>query len=258
MIFLVGGNGLVGHAFQKYFKEKKIKYLNIQRQNQNLFKGKKCDLLIYANGNANKTLAEKNPEYDFENTISSIFFYLTNIKFKKFIFFSSVDVYENTDKIQSTSETVFASNNSVYGINKIISEIYVKKFSKNFLIFRLGGLVGDKLKKNPIFDIFNRNKLFTSVNSEMNFIHTDFIPNIVFKLSKKPIKNTIFNLASKNSISINKILKNYNLKKVQRIKEYKNKVQTYKINISKISKYTNLPKTEVSIERYIQRLVNEK
>ena len=35
-------------------------------------------------------------------------------------------------------------------------------------------------------------------------------------------------------------------------------IETYKINISKISKYTNLPKTEVSIERYIQRLVNEK
>ena len=98
MIFLVGGNGLVGYAFQKYFKEKKIKYLNIQRQNQNLFKGKKCDLLIYANGNANKTLAEKNPEYDFENTLQSIFFYLRNIRFKKFIFFSSIDVYEDTSK----------------------------------------------------------------------------------------------------------------------------------------------------------------
>ena len=98
MIFLVGGNGLVGYAFQKYFKEKKIKYLNIQRQNQSLFKGKKCDLLIYANGNANKTLAEKNPEYDFENTLQSIFFYLRNIRFKKFIFFSSIDVYEDTSK----------------------------------------------------------------------------------------------------------------------------------------------------------------
>ena len=63
--FLVGGNGLVGYV-SKNISKKKIKYLNIQRQNQSLLKGKKCDLLIYANGNANKTLAEKNPEYDFE------------------------------------------------------------------------------------------------------------------------------------------------------------------------------------------------
>ena len=89
MIFLIGGNGLVGYSFQKYFKQKKIKYLNIQRNNQHLFKGKKCNLLIYANGNSNKTLAEKNPEYDFEYTLKSIFFYLTNIRFKKFIFLFS-------------------------------------------------------------------------------------------------------------------------------------------------------------------------
>ena len=255
MIFLVGGNGLVGYAFQKYFKEHKIKYLNIQRQNQNLFKGKKCDLLIYANGNANKTLAEKNPEYDFENTVSSIFFYLRNIKFKNFIFFSSVDVYRNTDKIISTSENNLEKNNSIYGINKIFSEIYVKKFCKKFLIFRLGGLVGDKLKKNPIYDIFNRNMLFTSINSEMNFIHTDFIPDLVFKLIKKSIKNSIFNLASKNSISIKKILKNY---KIKRIKKKKFNIQKYKINIKKISKYVSLPRTEVSIERYIKKLNYEK
>ena len=254
MIFLVGGNGLVGYAFQKYFKEKKIKYLNIQRQNQSLFKGKKCDLLIYANGNANKTLAEKNPEYDFENTLQSIFFYLRNIRFKKFIFFSSIDVYEDTSKKKNTSEKSSLTNKSVYGINKIISEMYVKKFAKNFLIFRLGGLVGDKLKKNPIYDIFNRKKIFTSINSEMNFIHTDFIPKIVFNLINKKINNETFNLASTNSVSIKNILKSYNIKKIQKVKEYKNKKQIYKIDVRKILKYTSLVKTEKSIKDYVINL----
>ena len=257
MIFLIGGNGLVGYSFQKYFKQKKIKYLNIQRNNQHLFKGKKCNLLIYANGNSNKTLAEKNPEYDFEYTLKSIFFYLTNIRFKKFIFFSSVDVYQNTKRGESTSENIMNASKSVYGINKIMSEMYVKKFSKDYLIFRLGGLVGDKLRKNPIYDIFNRKKLFTSIKSEMNFIHTDFIPEIIFKLINKKIKNETFNLASSNSITLKKILDSYKIKKIHHVKNYKNQKQIYRINTKKIMKHTALPKSEVSINNYVLSL-NEK
>tara|TARA_Y100000591_G_C21847042_1_gene709362 strand:- start:2904 stop:3686 length:783 start_codon:yes stop_codon:yes gene_type:complete len=254
MIFLVGGNGLVGSAFKKYFKQNKIKFTNIQRYNQNSFKNKSCEILIYANGNPNKTLAEKDPQLDFNKTVTSIIFYLNNIKFKKFIFFSSVDVYANTNKRNFTSEKVLVKSESVYGINKIISETYVKKFAKNYLIFRLGGLVGDKLKKNPIYDIFNRNKIFTSVRSEMNFIHTDFLPKIIFKIIEKRIKNEIFNLASLDSIKISKILKLYSIKKIQLFKSYKNKIQIYKINTKKISKYVKLPKTGTSIKKYFESI----
>ena len=257
MIYLVGGNGLVGYAFQKYFKKNKIKYLNIQRQTQYTFAGKSCDLLIYANGNANKTLAEKDPEYDFENTLGSILFYLRKIKFKKFIFFSSVDVYRDTTKKIKTSEKNLVFNNSVYGMNKVISEMYVRKFAKNFLIFRLGGLVGDKLKKNPIYDIFNRNKVFTSTRSEMNFIHTDYIPEILFKLEKKKIRNEIFNLASKNDVSLNNVIRSYAIKKLKKIKKYKDIYQVYKINVNKILKYVELPKTEDSIKKYLLDLNNK-
>ena len=88
----------------------------------------------------------------------------------------------------------------------------------------------------------------------MNFIHTDFIPKIVFNLINKKINNETFNLASTNSVSIKNILKSYNIKKIQKVKEYKNKKQIYKIDVRKILKYTSLVKTEKSIKDYVINL----
>ena len=162
MFFIVGGNGLVGHAFTKYFKKKKIPFKNIQRHNFQEYINKKCDTVIYANGNANKSLANNYPWFDYNNTVTSIVNYLQNLKYERFIYFSSVDVYHNTSSSISTKECNLKNPNykSTYGFNKFISEKYVEMYANKYLIFRLGGLVGDKLYKNPVFDLFNKQKFF--------------------------------------------------------------------------------------------------
>ena len=104
MFFIVGGNGLVGHAFKKYFKKNKIPFKNIQRHNFQEYINKKCDTVIYANGNANKTIANNYPWFDYNNTVTSIVNYLQNLKYERFIYFSSVDVYHNTSSSISTKE----------------------------------------------------------------------------------------------------------------------------------------------------------
>ena len=252
MIFLIGGNGLVGSAFVRYFSSNKIKFKNIQRQNYKKFIGKKCDLLIYANGNNNKTFAQKDPIYDFETTVSSTMNYICNIKFKKIIYFSSVDFYSNTKSSKFTNEDFNEpiKNKNNYGFNKFLAEACVSKYCKNYIIFRLGGLVGPNLKKNPIYDLIYKKKIFTSFNSIMNFIHTDFVADIVMKIEKnKKTKNQIFNLCSKNSIKIKNIIKKYKLKDIKVEKKF-NIVQKYNINCKKITKLISLPTSTESINKY--------
>ena len=126
---------------------------------------------------------------------------------------------------------------------------------KNFLIFRLGGLVGDKLTKNPVFDLFNKHVIFSSLKSRMNFIHTDFIPPILINLLSKKINNEIFNLTSSENIKLEDIINYFNLKKPDYYNEKSSKIiQNYKINVSKILKYTKLPSTLDSIKRYKENL----
>lgn len=259
MFFIVGGNGLVGHAFIKFFKKNKIPFKNIQRHNYQDFINKKCDTVIYANGNANKSLANSNPSFDYSNTVTSVVNYLQGLKFNRFIYFSSVDVYQNTSSNIVTRESSLKIPNfkCTYGFNKFISEKYVEMYAKKYLIFRLGGLVGDKLYKNPVYDLFNKQIVFSSLKSQMNFIHTDFIPEIVMKLLSKGIENEVFNLSSRNNIKLQDIVNFFSLKKPRYYNKKSSKIiQNYRINNSKISKYTNLPSSIDSIKKYKDNLGN--
>ena len=148
--------------------------------------------------------------------------------------------------------------NNNYGFHKYIIEQIIKKFCKNYLIFRLGGLVGKNLKKNPIYDIFFKKKIFTSIKSRMNFINTDYIPEIVFNILKKKINNQVFNLASKDSLTVKKILQKFKIKYLKVEKGYEDNIQIYQINTKKVQKLCNLPTTMVSIQDYKKQIENEK
>ena len=149
MIFIVGGKGLTGSALVKYSIKNNIDYKIIQKEKKEEFFGKECDILIYANGNALKYKANTEPFFDFIASTSSIAEYVHKIKYKKFVLLSTVDVYNNTNSEEFTSEDIQINpeEQSVYGYHKWLGENYVKKFCKDFLIFRLPGLVGIGLKK---------------------------------------------------------------------------------------------------------------
>ena len=88
MIFLIGGNGLVGSGFARYFIRKKITHKIITRKNKKKFYGKKCEIIIDCNGNGSKRKANKNPSFDFDASVKSVVETLNNIKFKKYVYIS--------------------------------------------------------------------------------------------------------------------------------------------------------------------------
>ena len=72
MIFLIGGNGLIGSGFVRYFKKNKILFKNITRENKKKFFNKKCDLIIDCNGNGSKRNGINNPLLDFKASVESV------------------------------------------------------------------------------------------------------------------------------------------------------------------------------------------
>ena len=194
MIFIVGGKGLTGSALVSYLKNHDTEFKIIQRETKEEFFGKECDVLIYANGNALKYKANAEPYFDFIASTSSIAEYVHKIKYKKFVLLSTIDVYNKTNLEKFSSEDIKINPKelSVYGYHKWLGENYVKRFCKEFLIFRLSGLVGIGLKKNPVYDFINKGKkVMTSPNSEMNFINTNKVADAVFEILKKNISNEV-------------------------------------------------------------------
>jgi len=125
--------------------------------NINNIKNNSYDLVVCCAPNAEKWLANKNPNNDLEN-IEKLISNLKYIKCKKFILLSTVDVFSlpsNVDEDTLVEEKFLKP----YGLNRRSLEKFVEKNFPNKMIVRLPGLVGPGLKKNIIFDLHNNNQL---------------------------------------------------------------------------------------------------
>jgi nucleoside-diphosphate-sugar epimerase len=256
MYFIVGGKGFAGSAIVNLLKNQKEKYKIIQKENQDEFFGKNCDVLIFANGNPYRFKANKDPFYDFCASFTSMVKYVHKINFKKFILLSTVNVYDKKFSKKTTSEDTIIDETRLdtYGYHKLLIENYVKQYCNNYLIFRLPILVGNNLNKNYAYDFVNkRKKVKISPNSKLNFLNVDTLALTILKTIKLQLQNEIFNLASNNSMKIKDIEKIIGYD-TEYSTDAKNNLQNYQINIKKIQKYSKMDTSEKAIKDYFKLL----
>lgn len=149
MEMLVGYTGFVGsniyamHKFDGLYDSKNV----------NEAFGKNPDLLVYSGVPAQKFLANKEPEKDFEiikNAINNI----KQINPKEIVLISTIDVYKNP--VDVDEETIIDTKDlQPYGYNRYYLEKWVKDNIENHLIVHLPGLYGKNIKKNFIYDLIN-------------------------------------------------------------------------------------------------------
>ena len=149
MKVLVGHTGFVGsnlaesNSFNFCFNSQNIK---------DSF-GLNPDLLIYSGVRAEKFLANKEPEKDFEIILEAI----ENIKKinpKQIVLISTVDVYPNPLAVDENTE-IDLELVQPYGKNRLYLENWVASNFGDHLIVRLPGLFGKNIKKNFIFDLIS-------------------------------------------------------------------------------------------------------
>jgi len=251
MIFIFGGKGFVGSAFVRYCEKNNLKYEIIHRDNYNEFKAKNCDIFINAAGNSKKNLSNQNPQFDFQSNVSEVLTSFTDFKFKKYILLSSCEVYPDYSNLEFTTEKTFieVKNQSVYGFHKYLGELCVQRNLDDWLIFRLGGMVGEGLKKNPIFDILNGGPLFVDPNSKFQFILTDDVAKIIFQVIKKDIRNELYNLCGDGGITLSDIIKNTD----EIIVKPNSPLLHYNVNIEKIKKISNILSSKSTIQNFIHQ-----
>jgi nucleoside-diphosphate-sugar epimerase len=151
LIFILGGQGFVGSAFVRFCQSNNKEFVMIDRQNYDFYKGKSCDVFVNANGNSSKILATNNPMEDFVATVQSTKNSLIDFKFNKYVFLSSCDVYPDCSSPDLTKEdsVIDVSKQSTYGFHKHLAEECVIHSVPNWLVIRMGGMVGQGLKKIP-------------------------------------------------------------------------------------------------------------
>lgn len=149
MKILVGHTGFVGsnlaesNSFDFCFNSQNIK---------DSF-GLDPDLLIYSGVRAEKFLANKEPEKDFDIILEAI----ENIKKinpRQIVLISTVDVYPNPVAVDENTE-IDLEIVQPYGKNRLYLENWVASNFEDHLIVRLPGLFGKNIKKNFIFDLIS-------------------------------------------------------------------------------------------------------
>lgn len=184
----------------------------------------------------------QNPLKDFNLNVNSTIQSIFDFKYTKYIFISTIEVYNNKSKPQFNHENIKINPNilSNYGFDKYLAEQCITKYCHDFIIIRLGGIIGENMIKNPVYDIFVRKKIFVDINSKYQYIMTTDVGKILWGLIKNE-NNGIFNLCGNGNISLKEIITMFNQQIERDI--YMKPLEVYNVNINKIKKIISIPET---------------
>lgn len=197
------GADLVTHL-QKYFA-----IIPITKENYTSFIHTSFDIVINANGNSKRFWANKNVLEDFALSTTSVYKSIFDFPAALYIYISSSDVYVDHTGSKTTKESQYIQTSALssYGLHKYMSELLVKRHSKNYLILRCSMMLGSKPKKGPLYDILQKHPLYIAKESRLQMITTKEIAKCLYFLTKKKITNKIYNIGGKGTILFSNIQK---------------------------------------------------
>lgn len=203
-VFLIGGEGFVGSAYARLLARTGIEHAIITRANYDHLVGQHCDVLINANGNSKKFMADRDPKWEFAASVSSVVASLHDFKADRYVFLSSGDVYPSQENPAVTAEDQVIDRRSVsrYGLHKLTAEDMVRAVHPRPLVMRMGGFVGPGLKKNAIYDMIHGPTLWLHPDSELQFISTDRAAEIVWGLVQRGAVDETINLGARGVVRI--------------------------------------------------------
>lgn len=182
-IGVIGANGLVGKAICE-----ELDAVEITRNNYGLHFGEKFDVLINANGNSSKWVANKYQVCDFVANVESVYHTMFDFNFKQYVYISSFDVHKN----------------NIYGLHKRLAEMIVKYYT-DYIILRCPIIIGKEMKKGFLYDALNDIPLYVNRNSEYQIISNIELAKIIRMLLEKKISSNLFYVGSINTLKINRL-----------------------------------------------------
>ncbi len=249
MFYLIGADGFVGSAFGRYFHEAGVDFQPITRQNYADYVSTGCDVLINADGNSRKYLAAKDPKLDFKLNVQSAMNSLVDFDCDLYVLLSSLDVYNDVSDPNNNHEDVSIRPEELsnYGFSKYLAELFVQKYSRNWLIVRLCGMVGEGLNKNPIYDLLNAQPLRVSPHSTYHYLNTEDVAKIVYRLISDGYRNQIFNVCSDGVITISEVQSMLGITS----EDNDTKTEHYNVNIQKLKSLYPVPSATATVREFI-------
>ncbi len=251
-IFILGGRGFVGSAFARLCERESRDYSVIDLDNYEEMRGGACELLVNADGNSRKYLAAADPLEDFRLSVLSVLRSFSDFKFEKYAYISSVDIYPDHSNPAGNHEEVEIDGGllSNYGFHKLLGELLVKHYLSRWLIVRMGGVLGEGLKKNPIFDLINDVPLRVNEESLYQYLPIDYVAETLFKLAEEERWGETYNFCGEGTVSLREV-RSW-LGKPLRTAGEVSSPERYEINNRKLSRIAEVPRTRDVVKNFIE------
>lgn len=165
-----------------------------------------ADVIIHSAGQPPKTVTSS-LLYPFISDNVLLTERVANIRHRKFIFISSVDVYPKITGQHNEEEDIsLESIVNLYAATKLMSEAIVKNKSPNYLILRCSALLGTYSRQNSLIKIAKEeNPVITlSEDSVMNYVRHSQVADFI----KHAIENNlrgVYNAASTENITLGRV-----------------------------------------------------
>jgi nucleoside-diphosphate-sugar epimerase len=210
-ILITGSKSGLGKFLAKELNTSSNKLFLLNRKNYKIIKKQFYDFIIHCAGKR-PIYSENNEVYNYYKDNIKLTEKIVELKYKKIIFFSTIDVYEKNLKIKKENKKININNlKGIYPLTKLISENIISEKSKNFLILRVPTLIGKTMKRTSISKILKRKTDFIpySKKSSFNLIDYKTIHRIIDYWLKNDLRG-IFNVASKKNVKISDLSKGIN------------------------------------------------
>jgi len=204
MIFILGGEGFVGSAYVRLCEARGLPHEVITRNNYADYVGQKCEVLINANGNSKKFLADRDPKWEFDASVRTVIHSLEDFRAECYIYLSTGDVYpdQSSPLLTKEDQAIDFMAQSRYGFHKGLAEVAVRKSHARHIIMRMGGFVGPGIKKNAIYDMITGSAVWLTPDSELQFISTDTAARLVWLVLEKQAFGETVNLGGVGTVRI--------------------------------------------------------
>ncbi len=257
-IGIVGANGFVGSALVDHFSASGYEVTSITRENFAKYESHHFDILIDAAGNSKKFIADENLMLDFELTVRHRMRTLLSFNAPLHVHISSVDVYQDlSDPARNTEEvTVDLGTNSNYGFTKRLAELIVQRHAPQWLIFRLSGMVGPGLRKNPVYDIANGIPIRIHPDSSYQFCSTEYVAKLIRTVVEKGVRGEIINVAGTGQVTPRDIAKVLSKPLLVSPEAYAQSPRIVSVGCDKADNYLRRPSSISTVSDYSKHFSN--
>lgn len=240
----------MGSAMSRHARERGLDVHAVGREDYATARGQRFDLVVFAAGNARRYLADRDPAGDLEASVAAVYRAIADFPTARFVLASSVDVYAHPGRPELTREDapIDLARLSTYGFHKRLAELVVMRQAASWLIVRLGQMVGPGLRKGPVYDLLNEERLRVSPASRYPFLHTASVAELTFALLAGGARDAVFNVCGRGSVTLESVLA---LRRLRRAAPDA-PIETYAIDIGASAARLDVPSSWDEVRAWVE------